>query len=694
MELSRISLDDGSKVAVIGGGPAASFFAISLLREARILGRQLDVRIFERRGGTAGPGDRRCLHTSGCNFCAGGVSPRMSDILDDLGIEIPPEIVQDRVGMIRVQSHWKNLEMRVPEDRRMYSVYRGARPRARAFRLLNFDSVLLGEAARAGATVVNGEVTGLNRSEGGRPRLTVKRSKDGPETAETADFVVYAGGVNRHPGRPLEPSGLTGDLGRAIPGFAPPALQRTLIFELEVSSELAASMGGELTFILFGSPELRIEMGSLMPKGRFVTVVLIGPDIDRTPPAKIVSSFLALPHIERILPRHHVMGASSCVCRPSMVVGCANRPVGERIGVIGDMVTSRLYKDGIYTAYLTGSGLARTALTRGIDGRSLEAGYLPLIRRLKTDLRSGRSVFLAMAWTFGNPVLSRMAYQAVLRERRTLPRERRRLETILWQVASGDVSYARILRAMLHPRTLISFLFRGALITARNWLTEIAFGLSWRGLGRFPTGVSREEREERIRELDRRIGGGIDALRDFRRMYTIRIQAPAERIVEELGRFGDPDREYLRPRFVRIRRLSGEPNRPGSVVEYAVSLKPLSFRMVLESADPERGLVYRVQNGFARGGVLVLDVEKRHERDCRLSILVAFDFRRGGGLLKRSVWSLYRRLFPTFVHDVIWNHALCRIKDVVERPGRLLRLPRLRKTGTTYRTTGEGETAR
>jgi len=670
MDPKGVSLENGSKVAVIGGGPAASFFAITLLREARKRGLDLDVRIFERRSGMTAAGGRLFLPNSGCNYCAGGISPRMSDILDELGVDIPPEIVQDRVRSITVQCHWKNLELSVPEDRRMYSVYRGARPMSRAFRLLSFDSVLLEAASSAGARVVKGEVEGLGRSAGGAPVVTWRRKPGEPDETLEADFVVFAGGVNRRPGGSLDDTGLVGDLRRIIPGFSPPTVRRTLIFELELTEELAGTMGGELTFVLLGSPELRLEMGSVLPKGKFATVVLIGPDIDRGLSARsagdIVNTFLSLPHIERILPRHLVRGISSCHCRPNMVVGCASNPVDDRVGIVGDMVTSRLYKDGIYTAYLTGSGLAHAAVSRGIDGGSLREGYLPLVRRLETDLRSGRNVFFAIGLAFRNPVLSRMAYQAVLRERRTLPREKRRLETILWRVVSGDETYARIYRAMLHPRAILSFLVRGVLITVRNWLTEVVFGLRWDGLGRYPTGVSREDMEAHVRRLTSRVGRDVEKLQEFRRMYTIRIRAPATRIIRELGRLGDPDREFLRPRFVDIRRISGEPNEIGSVIQYSVCVKPLSFRLALEGSDPARGLVYRVRNGFARGGVLALSVETRRAGDCRLSVLVAFDFARGSGPLTKLIWLLYRWLFPTFVHDVLWNHALCRVKHVVE----------------------------
>ena len=50
----------------------------------------------------------------------------------------------------------------------------------------------------------------------------------------------------------------------------------------------------------------------------------------------------------------------------------------------------------------------------------------------------------------------------------------------------------------------------------------------------------------------------------------------------------------------------------------------------------------------------------------RSSIYVAFNFRRGRRPLTRPFWWLVRRLFPAFVHDVIWNHSLCELKDCVE----------------------------
>jgi flavin-dependent dehydrogenase len=666
-----IPLSDGSRVVVIGGGPAGSFFALTLLRQARAEGRNLSMEVLERRldpnlAGLA-CGTRA---SSSCNFCAGGISPRMSDVLTEMGIEVPQGIVQNEVRRIIVQSHWKNLELKVPAGRRMYTVYRGSRPVARAFRTLNFDALLLSTAAEEGVRVTSGEAVGFERSAAGLPAVRY-RGIDGVEILREADFLVHAGGVNPVLGADLPLSPLVADLARLVPGFAPPQTRETMIFELEVTPDLAAGMADELTFILHGSSELRIEMGSIMPKGRFVTVALIGPDIERDRVARhgreLVSTFLSLPHVARVLPRDQIRALASCICRPNMVVGSATRPFGDRVAVIGDMATSRLYKDGIYSAFLTGSALARAALAAGIDRGSLARRYRPLVRRLEADQRSGRAVFRMVSLSFRNPLLSRMTYQAVLRERRLADPGSRHLEGILWQVASGDESYQDIVRAMQQPRTLLSFFFRGVLVTLRNLATEAAFGLSWQGIGRYPTGVYREDLKNELDKLRQR---GVDTseLQHFRRMYSIRIRASAEEVLAGLAQFGEPDCPWFCPRFVEVRRTEGAPHEAGSRIRYNVVIGALSFEMKLERLMKGRLLAYRVQNGFAQGGLLVFDVDERRPRDSVFSILVAFNFRSGGGAFRGAVWALYRLLFPSFAHDVVWNHALCGLKSAVESP--------------------------
>ena len=127
--------------------------------------------------------------------------------------------------------------------------------------------------------------------------------------------------------------------------------------------------------------------------------------------------------------------------------------------------------------------------------------------------------------------------------------------------------------------------------------------------------------------------------------------------------------EYFQPRLVRVQRVSGQPNEVGTTICYDTPFRFLTFTLKLEAFLREEYLLYRVQDGFASGGVLVFDIKKKKERVFILSIYVAFNMPRESGILKRLYWATFRHLFPGYVHDVLWNHSLCKIKDIVERDG-------------------------
>src|SRR3989338_5650339 len=80
-------LDYGSRVAVIGGGPAGSLCAYFLLRAAHARGLDLHLDIYEPRDFTL-PGP------IGCNMCGGVVSEFLVDALAAEGITIPQSVVQ------------------------------------------------------------------------------------------------------------------------------------------------------------------------------------------------------------------------------------------------------------------------------------------------------------------------------------------------------------------------------------------------------------------------------------------------------------------------------------------------------------------------------------------------------------------------------------------------------------------------
>ena len=153
---------------------------------------------------------------------------------------------------------------------------------------------------------------------------------------------------------------------------------------------------------------------------------------------------------------------------------------------------------------------------------------------------------------------------------------------------------------------------------------------------------------------------------DFESMYSIRIRGTQERILHQLGKFGDPDREYLKPRMVNVHRTAGKANHVGCTVQYDLPLRLLSFGAVLESITEQPRLVYRVKDGFAKGGVLIFDLKEVRPGVVLLSTYVGFSFPRPRNFVKRAAWTAFRFAFPGFVHDVVWNHSLCKIKDLVE----------------------------
>ena len=148
-----------------------------------------------------------------------------------------------------------------------------------------------------------------------------------------------------------------------------------------------------------------------------------------------------------------------------------------------------------------------------------------------------------------------------------------------------------------------------------------------------------------------------------------KIKEAREQILYQLGKFGDHDRQYLTPRMVKVHRTVGNANEVGSIIQYDLPFRFLSFGIVLERVLEDRYLVYRIRDGFAKGGVLIFDISEIRKGVFLLSTYVGFSFPKPRNPLKRLAWWVFKLAFPGFVHDVVWNHALCKLKDLVETRG-------------------------
>src|SRR5664280_2098928 len=116
-----------------------------------------------------------------------------------------------------------------------------------------------------------------------------------------------------------------------------------------------------------------------------------------------------------------------------------------------------------------------------------------------------------------------------------------------------------------------------------------------------------------------------------------------------------------------MRQIQGTPNQVGSVIRYRVPFVQLGAELRLTNRVPFETLLYQVDERLVDHGKLIFNVAPTKDGNRRLSIYTAFDYKRGKGFAGRVLWGCTRLLFPGFVHDVVWNHALCTIKEDVER---------------------------
>ena len=120
---SRLELKSGSRIAVLGGGPAGSFFSYFLLEMANRVGLDLHLDIYERRiFSTIGP--------AGCNMCGGIISESLVQTLATEGINLPTSVVERGIDSYVLHMDVGDVRIDTPlQEKRIASVHRGAGPK-------------------------------------------------------------------------------------------------------------------------------------------------------------------------------------------------------------------------------------------------------------------------------------------------------------------------------------------------------------------------------------------------------------------------------------------------------------------------------------------------------------------------------------------------------------------------------------
>jgi len=415
----HLQLTNGDRVIIVGGGPAGCFAGLHLLELARQKGLELDILLFE-------PKDFAAVGPAGCNRCAGILSSRLIRGLNSLGMTLPAKVIETKIHAYSLHIADQVFRIEQPDPgRTIISIYRGGGPRlGDPANIKGFDAFLLDFARQRGVTHIKERVRKIAWAE--KP---VVKTRD---NAYEADFLVLATGVNSRV--PLA----------AEYGYQPP---KTAIMAQDEFQMPPGWPSDQVSAFFGGLPGL--QFGAVIPKGRYVNVSLLGQG-------------LRLDSIQEFATEHGLEDTvfspcnSLCGCTPRIAVGPARNPYGDRWVAVGDAAATRLYKDGIGSAFFTSRAAMETAVQVGLSRRAFHKHYRPYCRTVQRDNQYGRLLFALWNFTARTPKLLEAWMRAVRLEAAAAPEQRVHIR-ILWGMLTGDESYRSLFWLSISPGSLANF---------------------------------------------------------------------------------------------------------------------------------------------------------------------------------------------------------------------------------------------
>jgi len=362
-----LTLENGANIAIVGGGPSGSFFTIFAQKIAGMIGKKVHVTIFEGKDFTReGP--------SGCNRCGGVISELLLQTLALEGINFPETIVQRGIDSYRLYTSDGDVSIGTPShEKTIATVYRGGGPKGTfSSQKQSFDQFLLFLAMNEGALLKPVRIEKI--IYGGRRPIVVTRDKEEQEF----DLVVGAVGVKSK----------TTDLFETMNfGYRKPETVTAAISELEMSSAIITEYFGS-AIKLFLLPVKDIRFAAMIPKGTYVTVCLLGKNMN----SHSVDQFIGHPLVKSVLPPEEKFSIA-CRCLPKMNIQAPENPFADRIVICGDAGSTRLFKDGLGAAYITGKAAAKAAILQGVGEEDFRQRYYPVYRSLMHDNVFGSILF-------------------------------------------------------------------------------------------------------------------------------------------------------------------------------------------------------------------------------------------------------------------------------------------------------------
>ncbi len=392
-------LADGSKVAIVGGGPGGSAAGIALKELARQQGKRITVSIIE---------GKQFIKEQQYNQCAGVLSPPIAELMDQaLQLPFPYHLSHRLIYGYVLHANRRELALD------------GETEPSIAMRRVQFDAYMLQSASARGVEVVPARATGV---EFHADRVVIYTESAPVE----ADVVVGAFGLDEG----------TGVLFSQAVGYRPPPALSSIVTKYHPGEPGMAKFGARIHAFLPSSA--RIEFGAVTPKTNHLTINIAGKSVD----ADWMHKFLAMPEVRRVLPAFETAGSLNPLdlrfYKGRFPCGLAGSYAGDRYVMIGDAAgLVRAFKGkGITSAIQTGVRAANVILTQGISGQAFEA-FHSANRDITSDMPIGQA----------------MRYQTILASRLNLmgivlraAEKEPGLRRALFDAVSAHHSYAQVVR--------------------------------------------------------------------------------------------------------------------------------------------------------------------------------------------------------------------------------------------------------
>ncbi len=411
-----MQLEDGSEIAVVGGGPAGSFFARFASKYALKCNIDVKITIYNNRDFTS-PGPR------GCKGCVGVINERLNKKLKQHGFSLPEDRVMQVIDSYCLETRTGAIVLKKKTRMdKIVTVYRGNGPLFSSFDNISFDDFLLNSVKRDGVSVVGEEVVDVKLSKnGGKPEVIYGKEKK----SHKVDLIVGAFGVNS---RIIDKFNVS--------GYRPPRTIRACTIEIPCGQKhIEEKVGNTIYIYTLALPE--IEYGIIIPKREFLTVSVIGKNSIKT---RNMLEFLKHPSVAKILP--DLGNKRYCRCCTNIPSITAKNPFSDRLIIIGDAGYSRYYKNGLESAFNSAKIAAKTIFEHGISKQDFKKYYYPECKKMFiTENFYGRILFMINRIISSHDFLSMAHLDIAMKEQK---RENQPLNELLWNMFTGHEPYRRI----------------------------------------------------------------------------------------------------------------------------------------------------------------------------------------------------------------------------------------------------------